>query len=841
MHKKYILTILLCLAFTPILVNARRSTGIVVGSNSQLQPLVLGDGNINQRDQWTSTTTPVSSVTQTIFGRPIKITGLSNGCLNITSGIVGSASCGTGGGLGWASTTVPDSNSIYSTAVGNVGIGTTTPGARLNVVNNGAGETPVALITDNGVTTPVTGSATLRVANNGTGNTFSVAEFSSGASNMVFTNAGNLGIGTTTPTVRLHAAMSNGAFPALASDTGLVVSNTIVGASSAAMSIIAGVSGFSTLNFGDTADENVGYIQYGHSNNYLSFGASTNEYMRMTSGGSIGIGTSTPRSRLQVSEAGAAVLTLHRVDSALNSGDEYGRIDWYTNDAQLTGGAAVATYIKGSAPSDISAYNTTNPYGELQFGVSNNTAVATAMTLSRAGNLGIASSSPTYPLTVTGNMWLQGKYAKFGDSTSEYTCINLADACVELSGDGNTAGGVFYQVGNRNAGTSAYSGLTILNDLGNLGNNATYYAGLFLNSSVYSDPTFGTANNVPNILQLGNTMGSISIQASSTLTSVPSFIQFLAGGVNTTNEIARITTNGLGIGTSSPYEKLAIAESAPTIVLSSTNTSISGGAPYGDIDFTTDDPSGAGLVARIRAKGVDNNFGGDSDLTFWTKQGGSAMSEKIRFTSVGTLNIGTTTTSAFLTVENVTTRNSFLVTDQALDPTPFSIDNSGDVGIGTTSASTKLTIEDSSTAPIFRINTGISSSLDPQIELTGQSGIGIEGFKITYDNDTGDSYIDNISDASTADIFFRTRVAGTDVNALSILGNGDLGIGTTTATTKLNVYGGGIIINPGGTGKPTCDVSQRGNLWNTFGGAGVADTFAVCQKDAADAYSWVTK
>jgi hypothetical protein len=38
--------------------------------------------------------------------------------------------------------------------------------------------------------------------------------------------------------------------------------------------------------------------------------------------------------------------------------------------------------------------------------------------------------------------------------------------------------------------------------------------------------------------------------------------------------------------------------------------------------------------------------------------------------------------------------------------------------------------------------------------------------------------------------------------------------------------------------KPTCDVTVRGRRWRTEGGAGVADTYEVCTKDAANVYAW---
>lgn len=41
--------------------------------------------------------------------------------------------------------------------------------------------------------------------------------------------------------------------------------------------------------------------------------------------------------------------------------------------------------------------------------------------------------------------------------------------------------------------------------------------------------------------------------------------------------------------------------------------------------------------------------------------------------------------------------------------------------------------------------------------------------------------------------------------------------------------------------QPACSSGNRGLTWLVQGGAGVADTFQVCMKNAADAYAWVTK
>ena len=40
--------------------------------------------------------------------------------------------------------------------------------------------------------------------------------------------------------------------------------------------------------------------------------------------------------------------------------------------------------------------------------------------------------------------------------------------------------------------------------------------------------------------------------------------------------------------------------------------------------------------------------------------------------------------------------------------------------------------------------------------------------------------------------------------------------------------------------QPAASASIRGQLWIIQGGAGVADIFQVCIKDATDTYVWVT-
>lgn len=81
----------------------------------------------------------------------------------------------------------------------------------------------------------------------------------------------------------------------------------------------------------------------------------------------------------------------------------------------------------------------------------------------------------------------------------------------------------------------------------------------------------------------------------------------------------------------------------------------------------------------------------------------------------------------------------------------------------------------------------------------------------------------------------------TRAERLVVKSTGEVGIGVSTPTQKLEVKDSGVRINIASTvAKPTCDSSIRGTFWVAQQAAGVADTVEVCVKDAADAYAWKT-
>jgi hypothetical protein len=136
-------------------------------------------------------------------------------------------------------------------------VGGTTAGHRLQVVNDGTGQ-----------------SGTLNYSNAGTSRFY------------VNSSTGFVGINSTT---------SNGQLLKVG-DAGSTL-NSIIGMS-------ASSTGNCQLWFGDS-DSNVGYILYDHTNNYMGFRTNGAEAIRITSTGNLGIGTTAPTSKLHISATSA--------------------------------------------------------------------------------------------------------------------------------------------------------------------------------------------------------------------------------------------------------------------------------------------------------------------------------------------------------------------------------------------------------------------------------------------------------------------------------------------------------------------------------------------------------
>jgi len=188
-------------------------------------------------------------------------------------------------------------NNIYNSNSANVGIGTTSPGAKLDVVGSGKFQPGIAdgdaLVTIAQTNTNAYVHAGIKI-NAGNTNPFYI--YQSGSSNtlrfnynsladaggqLVITDSGNVGIGTASPTMKLHIAESK------AGNIGVTVQNT-------------NSSYSSQIRFLNSVGTEKSALTFVPSDTSLRFFHNGSDRMTITSGGQVTIGTTNTAALLNV-------------------------------------------------------------------------------------------------------------------------------------------------------------------------------------------------------------------------------------------------------------------------------------------------------------------------------------------------------------------------------------------------------------------------------------------------------------------------------------------------------------------------------------------------------------
>lgn len=271
---------------------------------------------------------------------------------------------------------ITNNSAFASTVVDNVTTALDSVGGVANskIIVKDAGITPAKLNLNDSVT--ITDSTSFLVFNNtsedvgfigtdsGTGNFFINAGGSTdelvlktnGATRATIKSDGNIGIGTTSPTATLHIVDQGNTQPCI---------------------LVQGA----TTSEGDIAVIDGEALQIGHWS-----GSSFTERMVIASDGKVGIGTTSPNQKLELSED-SPTLRLTDTDTELSDGELSSNIEFYQSDASGAGvGASIASH----------GFGTTGKL-DLRFATGDNTA---RMAIDGNGNVGIGELSPSNKLHV---------------------------------------------------------------------------------------------------------------------------------------------------------------------------------------------------------------------------------------------------------------------------------------------------------------------------------------------------------------------------------------------------------------------------------------------------------
>ena len=682
------------------------------------------------------------------------------------------------------------------------------------------------------------------------------------AERMRINSSGNVGIGTTTPSAKLHVYSGGLGTTNNNTTTQAIFSAVNANASNLYIQDYRTADGSDWTTSGKRIQEKVdstwmGYVQFnGDSNNGgVSFGTGTNstqgnvaERMRITSSGNVGIGTTNPTRLLSISNSDTAttpqlLITQNGAGDAVIGFNRPGHQGW-------------AMGIDSSIGNNFEIHNSSG-------GVDSSSQLA----ITPAGNVGIGTTSPDAPLTVTNN------------AVSSYIInVNMADD-VDGGGFYEAAGGMELYLKDT-SGTGQVkltsSGSSYLNG-GNVGIGTTSPSYPFSLES-------GTTGLTSRIYNTNTDGQGLLIRAGATTSNT----RALQVASSNDTKIMTVTSNGrVGIGTTSPTEKLHIAASNNPKIKFSATSPAGGYATYGTIDtgngFLTWADVTTGIIgSRWQYTGPPLSGRGDTYINLHDTNGIDVIvndSQVVKIEDGGNVGIGTTSPVGRLEVVTTDanryirfkapngeerfqfytggTGNASILGMYTLDGTTKTVQiaaggtsyfNAGNVGIGTTSPSSLLHLE-SASSPTLQIkdttndvtfkayaqdsnthlanvsnhdlfidtnntaritvksggNVGIgttspgskleiSSTSDALLELNG--GTTANPYMLFAQNGTRRAYIQYVNGgllslaSEYGDIRFMTGTGGAETEKMRITSTGNVGIGTTSPNLKLDVISG---------------------------------------------------
>lgn len=216
---------------------------------------------------------------------------------------------------------------------------------------------------------------------------------------------GNVGIGTTNPKSRFHISNKNNIGTRSQYSTAIIedgdASLDIISSSAdrwgSVINFIEGNNGNSNTDMWSIARQTTN--GYGNSSLNFNFGTTNNHTnenkVSFLSNGNVGIGTTSPQAKLELTESQGGTLRLSNSNTNATAGSLAGKIDFYKEDPSY--GKGVVSSISSRAfdlgGSYALDFATGDPGGHVN-------PIATRMTINYNGNVGIGTTSPTDKLQI---------------------------------------------------------------------------------------------------------------------------------------------------------------------------------------------------------------------------------------------------------------------------------------------------------------------------------------------------------------------------------------------------------------------------------------------------------
>ena len=685
---------------------------------------------------------------------------------------------------------------FFDTATGNVGIGTTSPTAKLQVAGSlgVTGGTSLAGLTAGAttLTTLTATGATNLAAVTATGATNLAALTTTGnitmSSDAFYLNISskNIGIGTATPAAKLHILEATGTAASATAGSLLIEHNDSGGASSIVFRSKADNTDYAYLEYKEktSGTSQAGLLTLGILND-------SDDHIALITNGNVGIGTNSPTSKLHV--AGTLGVTGATSLAALT-----------------TTGAASLAALTATGATNLAALTT-----------SGNVAMSSdAFYLDSASkNVGIGTASPSSKLQVAGTLAVTGATSLAALTATGAT--NLAT----LTASGATNLAALTATGATNVAALTATGITSLAALTTSGNIAMSTDTFYLDS---------TSKNIG----IGTTSPSSKLQISGTLavTGATSLAALTATGATNLTALTATGATSLAALTATGATNLAAVTTTGNIIMSSDafylnhsskNIGIGTATPAAKLHIL--EATGTAASAASGSLLIDHNdSGGTSSLVFRSKGNSGSDYAYLEYKEKNP-DIVNNSESGLLTLGIQNDAGDHI----ALMP-------SGNVGIGTKIPGTKLHIAGS-------LKATESTDLGGQVNiLTASNPIRFSSTWTGFpDNITNGTEICNDTTNHKTLMIIGNRSAGnlrsvSIWDVLNVRGNlnvdGNVGIGTGSPTSKLQVVGGSSIDTlavTGTTGNNGLSVSG-GTILNTLTATGATRLAALTASGATN-------